>query len=833
MSLRLAASVATICACLAATIIGAAVIYGNGQESAAAAGEEINARVTARVGDIVAATQQGLTGTSALFDASEEVEPDEFTAFNRHLLDDPAVTSIAFLEAIDAEERAGWEARNGVEITDIGGEPGATAGQRDRYFPTTLIETEVADPTFGIDLMSNPVRREAIDLAINGGTPIITPPIDLVSGTTGLVMFTPVYEGPTEPVTVAERRAAVAGVVLGVYRTTTLGESIGRGLAPRRWVEITDGGELVAAIGRRGASDDATQGGVNVAGRRWTVRTGPTPTANAWPAVGAAAAGLAITLTIAALLLALGRREKRAQAEARRSTRDAQEAIRARGETEERYATLVATMAGGVLVQDAEGRVVACNAAAEKMLGLTEGELRDPARLATGLAVIDESGRTVEREDQPPYRALSDGVSQPGRILGLAHDDGPPTWVSFTAEPLRDRADEAPRGVVTCFSDITERINADKQLRRERDHWAALIDAMQDGMIHTDADGVITEVNRRFCAMTGFSEEQLVGTGAPYPFWPDDDEALTRLTENLSAGWGGELDTPYRRADGAVLPVIIAASPMRDDFGRLSGVLLTVKDATERERVDRAKDEFVSVVSHELRTPLTSIHGALGVLVEGQGDRLDDTGRNLLNIATRNTERLSHLINHVLDLEQINAGKDGGEFAPARVADLVHQAADLLGPLAAENSVVFDVRPVDADLTVFCDPNRIAQVLTNFLSNAIKFSPGGSTVTLDAARAGSEIEIRVRDQGRGIPADELEKIFERFHQVDSSDRRLAGGAGLGLAISERIAELHGGRVWAESTVDVGSTFILALPATTAVQAPAGAAAESTTPPALL
>ncbi len=554
-------------------------------------------------------------------------------------------------------------------------------------------------------------------------------------------------------------------------------------------------------------------------------------------AVAAAISGILVTAAIIALLTVLVRRERAATVEAVRRTQEREEAVRPREKTEELYRALVATMADGVLVRAPDGRVLTSNAAARRILGMTREEIEHGSVGGrSDRALIDQSGQEIAESELPSARALAEGVAQGPEVVGVTGKDAEPTWLAVTSEPMIEGRDLRPTAVVTLFSDITERVNAHERLRHERDHWAALIDAMQDGMIHADADGVITEVNRPFCTMTGFSEEQLIGTSAPYPFWPDDDEALNRLAENLSAGWGGELDSLYRRADGGVLPVIIAASPMRDDRGRLSGVLLTIKDATERERVDRAKDEFVSVVSHELRTPLTSIHGALGLLVEGHGDHLDDRGRNLLEIAIRNTERLRHLINHVLDLEQINAGNDGAEFASARVADLVHQAADLLEPLAAENSVSFDVRPVDDDLTVFCDPSRIAQVLTNFLGNAIKFSPGGSTVTLDAARAGPEIEIRVRDRGRGIPADELKRIFERFHQVDSSDRRLGGGAGLGLAISERIAELHGGRVWAESTVDVGSTFILSLPAATAVQLPVEESAEdperSTQPQAL-
>ncbi|TVP64578.1 MAG: HAMP domain-containing protein [Leptolyngbya sp. LCM1.Bin17] len=255
-------------------------------------------------------------------------------------------------------------------------------------------------------------------------------------------------------------------------------------------------------------------------------------------------------------------------------------------------------------------------------------------------------------------------------------------------------------------------------------------------------------------------------------------------------------------------------------------VLMVVRDISDRRKVERLKDEFISIVSHELRTPLTAIRGALGILDTDVLRDRPDKAHYMLQMALANTERLIRLVNDILDVERLTSGKVSPVREPCPVNHLAQLAVNGVETLAlsAHISLKVDVPAV----TLWADPDAIIQALTNLLSNAIKFSDPGSRVWLKAEVTGEGIKpaavkgapdnpsepylvFSVADQGRGIPADRLELIFERFLQVDASDSREKGGTGLGLAICKRIVDNHGGDIWVESVLGEGSTFYIALP----------------------
>jgi hypothetical protein len=232
-------------------------------------------------------------------------------------------------------------------------------------------------------------------------------------------------------------------------------------------------------------------------------------------------------------------------------------------------------------------------------------------------------------------------------------------------------------------------------------------------------------------------------------------------------------------------------------------------DITERRELERIKGEIVSVVSHELRTPLTSIRGALGLLAGGFLRSQPEKAQRMLEIAVSNTDRLVRLINDILDLERLESGKMTMEKRACNCASLMIQAADDVRGLAEKAGVKLSANPLGARLWV--DPDRIIQVLINLLGNAVKFSPAGGNIWLSATTQDSQILFQVKDEGRGIPKEKLESIFERFQQVDATDRREKGGTGLGLPITRSIVQQHGGRIWVESTLGQGSTFSFTLP----------------------
>jgi len=252
-------------------------------------------------------------------------------------------------------------------------------------------------------------------------------------------------------------------------------------------------------------------------------------------------------------------------------------------------------------------------------------------------------------------------------------------------------------------------------------------------------------------------------------------------------------------------------------------IVLTVLVATrqyvaQRELVDaevalreseRHKDEFLSVVGHELRTPLTSIRGSLGLLAGGVLGELPDDAANMVAIAVVNTDRLVRLINDILDIERMAAGRLELQLAVTDAAGLVEQSMQVLQASADDAGVTLcsEVPPI----AVLADADRIVQVLVNLLGNAVKFSTRAGTVSVTVTATEEGALFSITDSGRGIPADRLEGIFERFRQVDASDAREKGGTGLGLPIARGIVEQHDGRMWAESQEGQGSTFHFTLP----------------------
>jgi signal transduction histidine kinase len=264
------------------------------------------------------------------------------------------------------------------------------------------------------------------------------------------------------------------------------------------------------------------------------------------------------------------------------------------------------------------------------------------------------------------------------------------------------------------------------------------------------------------------------------------------------------------RQDGSIVNCEWYNSALLDEDGQMKSVLSMGLDVTDRDRVERMKNEFISVVSHELRTPLTSIYGALGMLASGSIDPQSDKAKRLVDIAVNSTERLIRMINDILDIERIESGQVRMLKELCAVTDLLTAAVNTVQPLADRAEVSIVVSTISE--SICADADRIVRALTNLLSNSIKFSAPGQTIDCKVEREPGYLLFQVRDRGRGIPAELLESIFERFQQVDSSDSRNHEGTGLGLAISRTIVQQHSGQIWAESVVGEGSTFFFRLPA---------------------
>jgi PAS domain S-box-containing protein len=262
--------------------------------------------------------------------------------------------------------------------------------------------------------------------------------------------------------------------------------------------------------------------------------------------------------------------------------------------------------------------------------------------------------------------------------------------------------------------------------------------------------------------------------------------------------------------NGVSTAVELLQMPLHGPDGEVERIFVSARDISERKRVERLKNEFVSTVSHELRTPLTSIAGSLGLLVGGAAGPLADKVAGLIAIAHSNSLRLVRLINDILDIEKIEAGRMTFEVQTLVIADVIDQAIQGLKGYADEFGVTVAFETMRRDLLVRGDADRLNQVVTNLLSNAIKFSPAGETVSVGLKADGEIVVVTIRDRGPGVPESFRPRIFTKFAQADGSDSRRKGGTGLGLAIAREIVERHAGAVSYRDAEGGGAEFEMRL-----------------------
>ncbi|WP_413173520.1 response regulator [Anabaena azotica] len=362
-------------------------------------------------------------------------------------------------------------------------------------------------------------------------------------------------------------------------------------------------------------------------------------------------------------------------------------------------------------------------------------------------------------------------------------------------------------------SQLDERRRTQEALRISQTRFEGILSIADDAIISIDGNQRITLFNQGAEKIFGYSADEVLGQNLdlllPMRFSEQHRHHISDFGQSPSPArrMGERREIFGQHKDGTEFPAEASISKL--DMGNECVYTVILRDITDRKQVERMKDEFVSVVSHELRTPLTSIHGSLGMLASGLLPTDSEQGKRLLQIATDSTERLVRLINDILDIERIESGKVKMERETCNLQDLIASAVNVMQPLADKAGVTLSISSVSVQL--WADPDRIVQTITNLLSNAIKFSTSGSTISLIGEKQNDQVLLTVRDNGRGIPDDKLNSIFERFQQVDSSDSRNHDGTGLGLAICKSIIQQHSGNIWVESTLGKGSNFYFTLP----------------------
>ncbi|WP_088888883.1 PAS domain-containing protein [Leptolyngbya ohadii] len=391
--------------------------------------------------------------------------------------------------------------------------------------------------------------------------------------------------------------------------------------------------------------------------------------------------------------------------------------------------------------------------------------------------------------------------------LRIIRPDGEIRYVEARGEPGVFNEQGYPIGLFGTVHDVTDRKRVEEKLRQSEAEIRAILAAVPDMLIRVKKDGT-----RLFISAGSLKSYkplgQLIGSSV-YDTLPPKTAAQRMIYVQRAIETGNRQVYEYEiDIDGETRYEEARIVAINEDEA-----LIVVRDVTERHRIEQIKTEFISVVSHELRTPLTSIQVALSLLDEGHVNPSSEDGQTMIHVATEGVDRLVRLVNDILDLERLESGRIRIKKQSCDAADLIHTAIDQMKDLANRSRILLEVTA--PPYAIQADPDRIVQVLTNLLSNAIRFSPACSAIELSAEPIAREKDsflcFRVVDQGRGIPADQLERIFERFQQVDASDSREKGGTGLGLAICRSIVQQHGGQIWAESCLGKGSTFYFTLP----------------------
>lgn len=351
-----------------------------------------------------------------------------------------------------------------------------------------------------------------------------------------------------------------------------------------------------------------------------------------------------------------------------------------------------------------------------------------------------------------------------------------------------------------------------REVVQEKEELETVIENVGSGIMMLDVSGRIAQINASARAVLGIEQDAKLTGGYKTIIKSESVRNVLSKAINDDGDLQEEVTLPSSDPDKDKTDRIyqVQTAEVKDEDGSKMGVAAIFNDITEIRSIERMKTAFVSTVSHELKTPLTSIKGFISTLLHDTEGFDEDTTREFYTIIDQMCDRLTRLINDLLNVSRIEAGRALELYpSPVKPVDIANHVVTVQKLYTSEHDLVVDFA---ADVPVIAaDKDKLEQILTNLTNNAVKYSPNGGTVTITGRMHDGRVRITVADQGIGIPKEHLTRVFERFHRVDNRDTRKAGGTGIGLYIVKHLVEAHGGTVWAESEVGKGSQFIFELP----------------------
>jgi PAS domain S-box-containing protein len=445
---------------------------------------------------------------------------------------------------------------------------------------------------------------------------------------------------------------------------------------------------------------------------------------------------------------------------------------------------------------DLSNRFTEVNPAAEKLWGYTSDDLM--GRRIVDIIYEADVPKTLEMFEQ--CSNSSKDAELESRVKTKSGEYIHSLW------SLKWVADK--KSFFCVIHDINDRKVAEDLIKESESRLRMMVECLPMALFLSTPDGTVETANIRAEQMYGYVDNSMVGLHVADFFKPEKGHTQDDFIESLNDKFIGKVvEMESVRNDGSIFPAEISVNSYV--FGATRMLLIVALDVTERHEIERFKQDLIAMVSHDLRSPLTSVQGLLSMMEEGVYGDLNDRGQQSVKRSQADLDRLLLMIDELLDIEKMSSGKLQLNFEVVDLRSVMTHSVSAINHLANKKDI--KIRFPDSSLEAFGDGAKLVQVVVNLLSNAIKFSPEGGEIEISYLEVDDSVEVRIKDEGRGIPASHLESIFDKFQQVEAADHKEKGGKGLGLAICQSIIMGHGGTIGAENNEEKGSMFWFKIP----------------------